>query len=628
MNRLRFEIQGPLGESAPNRVDIACFIGFVKRRNQPLPPELSRFLRERGYIKSQAESLLEVNATQTLTESIEFFADSEPLIVNVDGLRQEIQFAPGTYSSDEILSTINRNLVGGYARLIDGKLAIGIDSGRFGSLSIQRFSPFGFMSAAQSNPDDETFADVDLLNTPIPIESWELFDRVFAWDRRPVGNDETTATTYMGAAVRSFFAQGGKKCYIVQVDDPWPLETNSDEPETRRATLYARLRKLIPGFPNSVDVSPVDRQSWRGIGLLYDLSDVTFVCLPDLSDLVAAPIRSQDPPEHPIDVLPERFVECSESQPVTVERNTEARLIDVPRCDEVGYENWSRAVNLIGRMLASSRREMQLIAAIPIPNDDRGTDRSPTEILQDGNSGPLATSLRASPVGISSAFVQLAYPWVQTPGSENLPQQLESPEGVVAGLLARNALSVGTFRSAANSDLADVLSVSPKLNREQQESADPITRRNMLERITVLGETPIGLRLLSDVTTSLDESIRLASVNRLIASIALAARRLGEQVVFDSSGPELWTQIRRTMNDLLTRYFEAGALQGERSAKAFHVRCDRSTMSQNDIDNGRVIAEIRINPTANIERITVMLAMDEGGQISLVPLVGNSTEAA
>jgi Bacteriophage tail sheath protein len=43
------------------------------------------------------------------------------------------------------------------------------------------------------------------------------------------------------------------------------------------------------------------------------------------------------------------------------------------------------------------------------------------------------------------------------------------------------------------------------------------------------------------------------------------------------------------------------------------VRCDRSTMSQNDIDNGRIIAQIGVTPAAAVERMVVVLALDAGG---------------
>ena len=71
------------------------------------------------------------------------------------------------------------------------------------------------------------------------------------------------------------------------------------------------------------------------------------------------------------------------------------------------------------------------------------------------------------------------------------------------------------------------------------------------------------------------------------------------------------------LNSLLSGLFQAGGLRGGTTAQAFHVRCDRSTMSQNDIDNGRVIAQVQFDAAAAIEQISVVLAMDEGGQASL-----------
>ena len=42
-------------------------------------------------------------------------------------------------------------------------------------------------------------------------------------------------------------------------------------------------------------------------------------------------------------------------------------------------------------------------------------------------------------------------------------------------------------------------------------------------------------------------------------------------------------------------------------------------MTQSDLDAGRVIAQVEFNAASPIDRITVVLAMDEGGQVTLVP---------
>jgi phage tail sheath protein FI len=97
-----------------------------------------------------------------------------------------------------------------------------------------------------------------------------------------------------------------------------------------------------------------------------------------------------------------------------------------------------------------------------------------------------------------------------------------------------------------------------------------------------------------------------------------AARRLGEGLVFEPSGERLWALLRQDLEDLLLGLLHAGALRGRTPAEAFQVRCGRSTMTQNDIDAGRVIAEVEFDATAPIDRITVVLALNEGGQVSLV----------
>ena len=457
-----------------------------------------------------------------------------------------------------------------------------------------------------------------LLDLPVPVDSWDVFDRLFAWERRDLDGRGQLGTSYLGAAVRSFFAQGGRKCYVVRVGDPWPLASTNG---ARAERIVERLEKLIPGYPQRVSASPVDQESWQGIGHLFGLPDVSFLCLPDLADAVGIEHERIEPPK-PLPSPDEQFVECSDPQPAP-SVDLQARLWRAPRCDETGYAAWAQALRLIADLIARQQREVQLVAAIPIPEEGKEAERDLLEFLVDGGHGPLATLLTDQPDGLASAFVQLTYPWTRTPGSRNLPEQLESPDAVLAGILARNALARGAFRSAAGLHLGDVYDVYPSLRRDQMlkphldDPAESTASHTLLERVSLFGPTPSGLKLLSDNTTSLSESYRPASVNRLISAIVRASRRLGEELVFETSNERLWTRLRDHLNGLLLGLLHMGALRGQTPAEAFRVRCDRSTMSQNDVDSGRVVAEVQFDPAAAIERITVVLAMDEGGQVSL-----------
>jgi phage tail sheath protein FI len=71
------------------------------------------------------------------------------------------------------------------------------------------------------------------------------------------------------------------------------------------------------------------------------------------------------------------------------------------------------------------------------------------------------------------------------------------------------------------------------------------------------------------------------------------------------------------MSELMAGLLRAGALRGATPEAAFDVRCDRSTMSQSDIDSGRVIARIQFDAALPIEQITVVLALGGAGVTSL-----------
>jgi phage tail sheath protein FI len=209
----------------------------------------------------------------------------------------------------------------------------------------------------------------------------------------------------------------------------------------------------------------------------------------------------------------------------------------------------------------------------------------------------------------ASAFVQLAWPWLQTVRSDDLPQRLEPAEGLLAGVLARNALARGTFRSVAGTPLPQV--VTPEPVPDLGLGLDSPTAR-LAERVCLIGPEPDGISLLSDVTSAPDSAWRPGGVSRLMATLIRAALRVGEAQLFEANGPELWTRVRRSFEELLGGFYRAGALGGKSEAEAFQVRCDRTTMSQNDLDNGRLRAEITVLPAAAIERITVSLELFSG----------------
>ena len=66
--------------------------------------------------------------------------------------------------------------------------------------------------------------------------------------------------------------------------------------------------------------------------------------------------------------------------------------------------------------------------------------------------------------------------------------------------------------------------------------------------------------------------------------------------MFEPNGPKLWKDVRLSVEDFLYSEWQNNRLFGLNVGEAFFVRCDRTTMSANDIDNGRMVCLIGVSP--------------------------------
>lgn len=472
--------------------------------------------------------------------------------------------------------------------------------------------------------------DDDLLHTPVPVESFEEFARLFAWETRLAAAPAADHATWLGAAVRSFFAQGGARCLVVRAGDPWPYETpRSDrtpaEATTAETLRLTRLRALVPNFggaalprvddPPLNDDGPLRRPSWQGLGVLHGLTEAAAVCLPDLPELVAdtelaAEGFAEPPPP------PEVFVECAEPvAPPEVERRWPT---PAPACTEHGFDAWFEVARAIGLFLEANRGRLLADALLALPLPAPGTVR-PGRLLS--RLAPVASGGRFSVEiengGAASRTLQVVHPWLTTPNAPLLPGGLEPPDGVFAGVLARSVLARGAHFSLGRQPLRAVTGFTPELEPEEVAwSGPPLAEDALIDRVSLLGPSPAGPRVLSDVNTSLVEDFRPGGVERLTLAILRAARRLGEELVFDNNGPALWRRVTRALETLLTGFFELGAFRGETTADAFRVQCDATTTTPNDLDAGRVVARVSFVPAHPVGWITVVLTLHEGGRVA------------
>ena len=470
-----------------------------------------------------------------------------------------------------------------------------------------------------NGPWRRSAAEVESLqNLPVTLDSWSLFDWLFAWEARPLvdGSDRVCAT-YLGAAVRSFFARGGRRAIVIRVGDPWPF---LEDGTTRADRQRDRIRLMLPDFAERTSPSrpfePHNPASWQGIQHLYGLRATSMLLLPDLPD--ACMVESLQPNVAVVPPpLPEGFVECSADEPVQVDSGL--RQVPAPRLDSNGFAAWQLAMSSARAFLADprNRHEVLLVAALPLPDVD--TRRVTTSGYVHAQADMLAYlqrigvlradgSLGDADQGMASAFVQVGWPWLRTQATDDLPEGLEAPDGALAGLIAAGAALRGTFRSVAGDfsmpRLRDIADAEPVPSWSL--GADGPTWQ-LAQHICVFAQLPDGWALQSDVTTSPQEAWRFGGASRLMGTIIRAARAVGETVAFDANGRALWAQVRSGIEAMLLGFWREGAFAGTSAAEAFDVRCDRSTMTQADLDAGRLIVEISVRPAMSIERITVVL---------------------
>ena len=105
-----------------------------------------------------------------------------------------------------------------------------------------------------------------------------------------------------------------------------------------------------------------------------------------------------------------------------------------------------------------------------------------------------------------------------------------------------------------------------------------------------------GFRLWGARTVSSDPEWKYVNLRRYFAYLERSIDKGTQWAVFEPNGEQLWANVRRTIEEFLLNEWQSGALLGDKPEKSYFVRCDRSTMTQNDLDNGRLICLIGVAP--------------------------------
>jgi uncharacterized protein len=215
------------------------------------------------------------------------------------------------------------------------------------------------------------------------------------------------------------------------------------------------------------------------------------------------------------------------------------------------------------------------------------------------------TISEVSALASRSANAALYYPRLQATDPLRGNQVASfAPCGAVAGIYARIDASSGVWKAPAGvqANVLGVEGVSVALS-DAQLSALNAMGVNGVRALSGGAIVLWGARTLAG--DDVEDAFKFVPVRRLELFLESSITRGLRWAVFEPNGPPLWDRIRTSVEDFLLGLFRQGALQGDKPQEAFFVRCDASTMTQHDIDQGILILVIGVAPLRPAEFVII-----------------------
>lgn len=181
------------------------------------------------------------------------------------------------------------------------------------------------------------------------------------------------------------------------------------------------------------------------------------------------------------------------------------------------------------------------------------------------------------------------------------------PGGHIAGLYSKNDIERGVHKAPANEVVLGANSLEYNFTKSKQDTLNP----NGVNCIIAFPGR--GIRVWGARTMSSDPIWKYVNIRRLFIFLENSIQKGTQWVVFEPNNEKLWARVKETITQFLTTVWRNGALLGTTHEEAFFVKCDRTTMTQDDIDNGRLIIIVGVAPTKPAEFVIFRIAQWQGG---------------
>lgn len=192
-------------------------------------------------------------------------------------------------------------------------------------------------------------------------------------------------------------------------------------------------------------------------------------------------------------------------------------------------------------------------------------------------------------------YAALYHPWLTVFDPLDKKNISIPPSGSMLGIYARSDNTRGVHKAPANEVVRGCVGLDCQFNTGEQDILNP-KGVNLIRAFA--GQ---GIRVWGARTATSNSSWKYINVRRLFIFIEESIKANTNWAVFEPNDEVLWVRVQRTISVFLTNLWRNGSLAGSSPEEAFFVHIGRDTMSQDDIDNGRLICVIGVAPVKPAE---------------------------
>lgn len=213
---------------------------------------------------------------------------------------------------------------------------------------------------------------------------------------------------------------------------------------------------------------------------------------------------------------------------------------------------------------------------------------------------------------IDSSYAAMYHPWIQVLDRASGKSDYIPPSGAVLGVYSRNDMTRGVHKAPAN-ETVFCTGLKTNYTSAEQDILNP-AGINLIRALP--GQ---GIRVWGARTASSNSQFKYVNVRRLFIFVEESIKANTNWVVFEPNDVTLWQRVQMTISSFLDNMWRSGMLAGASSSEAYFVEIGTSTMTKDDIANGRLICNIGIAPSKPAEfvifRVTQHTAdAGEGGE--------------